>query len=167
MAIYKHKGKWMYDFWKNGVRYRKGGFQDKQEAIEAEAKARSTANLINMDFVQLCESRLDDVKTRRSKQYFREMQLFFEKIIPVFANKKKIGKDDMVEYLNLVAQKSFSLANRHLRWLKALFNHKEGIINPCNGIKPYPLRQKERYVPTMEDVKKVLKIAKKSTSNIF
>lgn len=161
MAIYKHKGKWMYDFWKNGVRYRKGSIQDKQEAIEIEARTRSTANLINMDFVQLCESRLDDVKTRRSKQYFREMQLFFEKITPVFANKKKIGKDDIVEYLNSVAQRSFVLANKHLRWLKALFNHKEGIMNPCNGIKPYPLRPKERYVPPMEDVKKVLKIATK------
>jgi integrase len=105
---------------------------------------------------------LNEVETRRSKQYFREQQLFFQQIAPTFAIKKKIGKDDIVEYLDSVAkEKSFSLANKHLRWLKALFNHKEGIINPCNGIKPYPLRRKERYVPPMEDVKKVLKIANK------
>ncbi len=165
MAIYKHKGKWMYDFWKNEVRYRKGGFLDKQEAIEAEARARSTAKLINMDFVSLCESRLDDVKTRRSKQYFREMQLFFQKITPIFAHKRRIGKEDIVEYLNSVAHKSFALANKHLRWLKALFNHKEGIINPCNGIDPYPLRKKEKYIPPMEDVKKVLKVATKEQRN--
>jgi integrase len=152
----------MYDFWKNRTRYRQGGFQDKIEAVEAEAKARTTANMINMDFVELCESRLNEVETRRSKLYFREQQLFFQQIAPIFAIKKKITKDDIVEYLDDVAkQKSFALANKHFRWLKALFNHKEGIVNPCKGIKPYPLRPKERYVPSVEDVKKVLEISNK------
>lgn len=158
MAIYKHKKKWMYDFWKNGVRYRQGGFTEKQGAVEAEAKVRTTSSLINMDFVKLCESRLEDVETRRSKQYFREMQSFFKTITPYSATKKKIGKEDIVEYLNSVVNRSFSLANKHLRWLKALFNHKEGIINPCNGIAAYPLRRKERYIPSMEDFKKVLAV---------
>lgn len=163
---YKHKGRWMYDFWKNGVRYRQGGFAEKQEAVEAEAKARTTANLINMDFVKLCESRLEDVETRRSKQYFREMQSFFRSITPYFGKKKKIGKEDIVEYLNSVANnKSYSLANKHLRWLKALFNHQEGIINPCKGIAAYPLRRKERYVPPMKDFKKVLAVASTDQKN--
>lgn len=162
MPVYKHKKKWMYDFWKSGVRYRQGGYADKQGAVEAEAKARTTANLINMDFVELCESRLAEIETRRSKQYFREMELFFQRIAPIFAVKRRIGKDDIVQYLDSVAkEKSFALANKHLRWLKALFNHKEGTLNPCNGIKPYPLRRKERYVPPMEDVSKVLGIATK------
>ncbi|MBA4390619.1 MAG: hypothetical protein C0399_06760 [Syntrophus sp. (in: bacteria)] len=165
MAVYRHKGKWMYDFWKNKVRYRQGGFQDKQDAIEKEAIARSTASLINMDFVKLCESRLADIEIRRSKQYFGEMKSFFKSVAPVFANKKKIGKDDIVEYLNIVAKESFALANKHLRWLKALFNYQDGIINPCKGIAPYPLRPKKRYVPPMEDVKKVLNIANKEQEN--
>ncbi len=160
MSVYKHKGKWMYDFWKNEVRYREGGYPTKLDAQEAEARARSTANQINMDFVKLCESRLDDVETRRSKQYFREMQLFFQKIAPTFALKRKIGKEDIVQYLNSVAKgKSHALANKHLRWLKALFNHSEGIINPCNRIKLYSSTSKDRYVPPMEDVKKVLAVA--------
>ncbi len=159
MPVYKHKGKWMYDFWKNDVRYRQGGYLDKEEAKDAEARARSTANLINMDFVKLCEDRLKEVETRRSKQYFREMQSFFKLVAPVFAAKRKIGKEDIVEYLDSVAVRSFSLANKHLRWLKALFNHKDGIINPCRGIKPYPFRPRDRYVPPMEDAKKVLQVA--------
>jgi len=51
--------------------------------------------------------------------------------------------------------------NGDIQALKALFNHKEGIINPCDGIDPYPLRKKEKYIPPMEDVKKVLKVATK------
>lgn len=94
-----------------------------------------------------------------------EMKYFFERITPVFATKKHIGKEDVVEYLNEVAIQSFSLANKHLRWIKALFNHKEGIINPCNGIKPFPLRPRKRYVPSMEDVKKVLAVASKEQKN--
>ena len=166
MPVYRHKGKWMYDFWKNEVRYRKGRYLSKQDAIEAEARARSTAKLINMDFVKLCENRLDDVKTRRSNQYFNEMKSFFKSVAPIFANKSRIGKDDIVGYLNEIATtKSFALANKHLRWLKALFNHDDGILNPCKGIPPYPSRPKKRYVPPMEDVKKVLSIANKEQEN--
>ncbi len=162
MPVYRHKKKWMYDFWKNEVRYRKGGYLTKQDAIEAEARARSTAKLINMDFVRLCENRLADVETRRSNQYFNEMKSFFKSVAPVFGNKFRIGKDDIVGYLNEIATtKSFALANKHLRWLKALFNHDDGILNPCKGIPPYPLRPKQRYVPPMEDVKKVLDVANK------
>jgi integrase len=166
VPVYRHKGKWMYDFWKNEVRYRKGRYLSKQDAIEAEARARSTAKLINMDFVKLCENRLDDVETRRSKQYFNEMKSFFKSVAPIFANKSRIGKDDVVGYLNEIATtKSFALANKHFRWLKALFNHDDRILNPCKGISPYPLRPKKRYVPPMEDVKKVLSIANKEQEN--
>ncbi len=98
MPVYRHKKKWMYDFWKNEVRYRKGGYSTKQKAVEAEAKARATARMINMDFVQLCESRLKELEVKRSRQHFKEMKSFLKNITPIFGRKTEVSRKDIVEY---------------------------------------------------------------------
>ncbi|MDA8241030.1 MAG: hypothetical protein M0Z67_11755 [Nitrospiraceae bacterium] len=69
--IYKHHGKWMFDFWKNGVRHRKGGYKTKQDAAIAEVLARKNLKGMNTDFIRLCESRLKELETRRTGKWFK------------------------------------------------------------------------------------------------
>lgn len=163
MAVYKHKGKWMYDFQKNGVRHREGGFETKVDAQLAEAKAKKSVAKINTDFIKLCESRLEDLEIRRSRIHFLENKRLFEKLTVLWGAKKKIQREDVETYLNGVAKKSPNNANKHLRLIKALFNH--GIereiwnYNPVLKIKPYPISKKRKYIPPKEDLEKIIEAA--------
>ena len=161
--VEKHGNRWRYDFLKDGVRYKKGGYQTKTEAIQAEAEARTGAKSINTDFLKLCNSRLEEIEIRRSKKHFQENKSFFEELLLVWGSFPKINHDDIQEYLNQVARKSKTLANRKLKLLKALFNH--GIknhwfyINPCTGIEKYGVDKTPKYIPPKEDIDKVLTVA--------
>lgn len=162
MAVYRHQGKWKYDFWKNKVRHQEGGFQTKQEAKAAEAEARKNLKGMNLDFIALCESRLKDLKGRRTQQYFNENKWLIEKLILRWKGKKKIVREDIEEYLAELSEKSNNLANRDLRMIKALFSHGEErdlCINQAAKIKLYPVSKKKKYIPPKSDVDKVLAVA--------
>ena len=164
MAIYKHKGKWMYDFTKNKVRNRQGGFDTKNQAIIAQAKAKENLSKINLDFIKLCESRLEDLQLRRSRQHFKENEKLIKNLIKLWGGKKQITRDDVEDYLNETARRTTAIANKELRFIKALFNH--GIdrewfsYNPAGKIKDYPMSRQRKYVPPKEDLDKVIEVAK-------
>lgn len=163
MAVYKHRGKWMYDFWKNEVRYRESGYESKAEAQDEEAKARTTAKKINTDFIKLCNSRLEELEMRRSKGHFERNKLIFKNLIKKWATKKKITREDVEEHLNEIALISKHTANRHLAMIKALYNH--GIkrqwfdYNPTQGIEPFGIKKEKKYIPPREDVEAILSVA--------
>jgi integrase len=164
MTVYKHQGKWKYDFWKDGRRMRKGGYDTKQEARTEEAKARTNLRRINTDFIRLCEKRLEEVESKRSRKHFKENKALLEKLILRWGQKKELTRDDIEDYLNEVAKNSTRKANKHLRLIKALFNH--GIqrewfeYNPAAKIQKFPITPEKRYVPLEKDVLKVLSLAK-------
>ena len=163
MSVYRHRGKWMYDFLKNGMRYREGGYGTKNEAQDEEARARATARRINTDFMKLCESRLQEMEMRRSKGHFERNQLLFKNLIKRWATLKKVTREDVESYLNELAMESRHKANRYLALIKALYNH--GIDrqwfdeNPTKGIKPFGIERKKKYIPPIEDIKAVLGVA--------
>lgn len=163
MAVYKNHGLWMYDFQKNGTRHRQGGYQTREEAIEDEARARVFAKKINMDFVKLCKSRLDDLKLRRSKGHLERNEKLFDILKMKWATLKKVAREDVEEHLKETASVSEYKANRELALIKALFNH--GIerqwfdVNPTKGIKPIGIDRKDKYIPPIEDIKAVLEAA--------
>lgn len=163
MTVYRHQGKWKYDFWKDGRRMRKGGYETKQEARTAEAKARTNLRQINTDFIGLCEKRLEDLDSKRSHKHFKENKALIEKLILRWGQKKEITRDDIEHYLNEIARKSTHKANKHLRLIKALFNH--GIqrewfeYNPAAKIQKFPITPAKRYVPPEADVLKVISLA--------
>ena len=163
MAVYRHQGKWNYDFWKNKVRHQKSGFPTKQEARAAEAEARKNLKQMNLDFIALCESRLKDLKERRTDQYFNENKWLIEKLILRWRAKKEILRKDVEDYLSEQAEKSNTLANRDLRMIKALFSHgvdREMLDkNPAERIKFFPVDEKQKYVPSKEDIEKVISVA--------
>jgi integrase len=164
MTVYRHQKKcWRFDYWKHGVRHRKAGFQTKEAARAAEAEARKKLGRINTDFIKLCEKRLDDLKLKRTDKHFNENETLLKNLILRWADRKEITKSDVQEYLNEVAVKSKPKANKHLRLIKAVFNFgiKMELIdkNPARGIDRFPYTKKKRYIPSEEDIKKVLTLA--------
>jgi integrase len=163
MTLSRHHGKWRYDFWKDGVRYRKGGYETKQEAKIAEAEEMKQAPTINTDFVRLCNARLAELEVKRSRKHFKENEKLIKNLIVRWATLKTVTRDDIETYLNEIATKSHQKANKQLRLIRALFGH--GIdrewfsYNPATKIKPYPTDPKRRYVPPLEDILKVLSSA--------
>jgi integrase len=164
MSVYKHHGRWRYDFMKNGVKHKKGGFRTKLEAQMAEAHARKNLKRINTDFIGLCESRLEDLEARSGDEYFRYNKRLIENRILEWAELEEIQRIDVQRYLNKVAKRSHWEANRQLRCIRRLFNHgiELGWIekNPASGIKFFSIDKAEKYIPPQEDIQKILNVAK-------
>ena len=159
MTVSKHRGKWRYDFWKEGLRHRKGGYRTKQEARQAEAEARNNLKKMNLDFIKLCESRLKELRTRRTEKYFRENFKLIQDLVKCWGQKSEITRDDVETYLNTRSEFPFA-ANKELRFIKALFNHaierRWLTENPARFIKFFPVSKKPKYIPPREDLLKVL-----------
>jgi integrase len=162
-VIERHGTTWRYDFVKHQVRYKKGGYRTKQEAIEAEAKARVGAKRINTDFLRLCNSRLEELEIRRSKGHFQRNKMLFENLMKHWGTNAFITSEDVEIYLNVLAKESKHKANVALRLIRALFNH--GIrknwfdFDPTKGIEPYGIEKKKKYIPPVDDIEKVISLA--------
>lgn len=163
MTVYRHQGRWLYDFQKDGRRQREGGFLTKQEAKNAETDARRNLNKTNSDFIELCESRLKDIQTRRTPKYFKENHQFIKNLILIWSPLKEVTRQDVEFYLNEVANKSHFVANKQLRFIKALFNHgldRDMIShNPAAKINQFSVDKRKKYIPSDEDIQKVLSLA--------
>ena len=161
MTVYRHGEKWMFDFWKNSRRQRKGGYRTKTQAMIAEAEARKNLKAMNSGFTELCESRLKDVEKRRSPKYFLDNERLIKNLILKWNAKKEITRKDVEGYLNQI--ESPFVANKDLRLIKALFNHgieREFITyNPADKIKYFPVHKEKKYIPSDEDVQKLLSVA--------
>lgn len=164
MTVYKHQGKWRFEFWKNGIKHRKGGYETREQAKFGEVEVRKNLKRINMDFIKLCESRLEELELKRTAKHFKENKQLITNLVTRWGNKKEITRDDAEAYIKEIARKSRNKANKHIRLVKALFGHgvKRGwlLYNPVTGIERYPVTPKKRYIPSKEDLKKVLSVAK-------
>jgi integrase len=163
MAVYKHHGKWMYDFKKKKVRHREGGYETKEEAMDDQARARISSKKINAEFVNLCKSRLEDLKLRRSTGHWERNDKLFKRLKLKWGTLKTVTRDDVEEHINETATVSLYKANRELALIKALFNH--GIErnwfdeNPTKGIKPFGIERAPKYIPPIQDIQAVLREA--------
>jgi len=162
MATYRARKGWKYDFQKNGMRFTKAGYPTREKARAEEAKSKSKAKLIRTDFISICELRLSDIQLNRSKKHYEENDRLFKNLIVRWATKREITRRDVEIYLNEVAEESKQKANKHLRLIRALFNF--GLerdlveVNPVK-IKPFSYEPQPRYVPSLEDIQKVLLVA--------
>lgn len=118
-----------------------------------------------MDFLELVNLRLDHVKAYNSESHY-ETYVYMAK---GWAKKWNAFSCSQVTPLLvkqfLMERKMVSAytANRELRYLRATFNFgkREKLISedPTEGIKFFPENKKVRYVPPVEDIKKVLAAA--------
>ena len=174
MSIYSVKGKgWRYDFTLKGTRHTEAWFTTKKEAQSAEAEKRkevlNPAPLIetptDMEFLELINQRLDYVKAYNSNKHYIDLVYEFKPWVKDMGN---LGCDqiepEMIEKKLLKRKKATSAftANKTLRNLRALFNFgmhpKRKWIrqNPTEGIEFFPVEKRIKYVPSKEDVFKVI-----------
>lgn len=162
--VEKHGKTWRYDFLKDGVRYKKGGFHTKAEAIEAEAKERAGTKRINTDFLKLCTSRLQDLEARRTDNQFQRNKVLFAELMKRWGNIPTITTQDVEDFVLELSKKSRNKANVALSLIRSLFNH--GIkkdwfsYNPAKYVQPFGIERKRKYIPPNEDIEKVLSLAK-------
>jgi integrase len=167
--IEKHGKTYRYDFTKKKVRYKNGGYLTKEEAKEAEARARSNSRRINTAFIKLCNSRLRDVEIRRSKGHFERNKLLVQKLTSLWGTKREITREDVKGFIESIAEISLEKANRALALIRALFSHgiKEGLIdyNPLKGFEKYGVERNPKYIPPIADVLAILKLANEQERN--
>ena len=112
-----------------------------------------------MTLYELCNKRLDFLKTKSDK-YYNDNQRLFKKIIKkwgwnslVSSIRKPIVYDFLLaESKRLIkAGKTNSSVNHDLRYLKALFEFAIEMelmeVNPTRKIKPYPVKKELYYIP--------------------
>jgi len=164
MSVFRHQGKWRYEFMGQGERYSRSGSETKQPARDAEAEARKDLRKTNFQFIRLCASRLKDVRARRTNKYLKENAKVVRNLIKRWKTQRVITKANVVDYLQEVNQaRGGFVANKELRFIRALFNHAIAMewatYNPCTGIKPYPVDSGLKYIPPEADVRKILQKA--------
>lgn len=182
MSIYFVKGRdwYRYDFVQNGVRYSATQFKTKKAARDAEAEKRRELReqaqshqtiLADMGFLDLVNRRLDYVQAYNSKSHYDDLKYLAKGWVKEWSKKKAadISSDMIQKYVLKRAKVSAYVANQEIRNLRALFNHakkwkwlKE---NPVDGLPFMPVEKRLKYVPSPEDIEKVIAQADPDTQD--
>ena len=127
--------------------------------------------MIDISFFELVNHRLDEIKYFNSSKYYRENTYCARVWVKHWGSLRcsQISRFMIKRYLMELKKKSIHAANRDLRLLRACFNlgFREGFLlqNPTFGIKFFPIEKKERYVPPIEDIQKVIETADEDTQD--
>ena len=167
--------KWYYDFnYLGSRRHSKCIYHTKKEAREAEIErikaldeqARNPVN--DMKLFDLMTYRLDDLETKKSRDYLRENRRYFKKALKVWGRDIYVSEVSKAMVNNLLIKESKRLkrkgkgnwkVNSMLRSLKALWNygnsvHDLNLKNPCN-LEFFPIDIKTKYIPPAEDIEDI------------
>lgn len=180
MSVYLVKGKgWRYDFTLKGIRHTKGWFKRKQDARKTEAERREELlnppppveepeTPIDMDFLDLVNSRLDYVKAYNSERHYSDHIYLAKRWVRQWG-KLKCSEitPAMIQNFLLKRLRSTSAytANKELRYIRALFNFAMHptrdwmAYNPSRGIDFFPVEKRIKYVPPKKDVLRVIMAA--------
>ncbi len=174
MSIYFQKGKgWRYDFTLTGNRYTKAGFKTKAKAKKTEARRKEEINSpktattqTDTTFLELVNKRLDYMKAHNSMLHYQDNVYRVRRWLILWNDLRcdEIKTESIEEYLlKRLGQTSAFTVNSDLKNLRALFNFgiKKKLIenNPTRNIEFFPVEKKEKYVPPIQDVSKVLLVA--------
>ena len=180
MSVFFVKGKgWRYEFILKGKRYSKAWFATKSEAKRASIKRKeeiqkptpAEETITDISFLDLVNKRLDYVKVYHSASYYKDYRLMAKKWTELWteAHCRDITVDMIQEYILTRGKISAYAANYDLRCLRSLFNFgiKRGWIlnNPTDGICFLPVEKKVKYIPSKEDVLKVIVAAEPDTQD--
>jgi integrase len=172
----KKKG-WRYDFTRNGHRHTEAWFATKAEAKEAEANRKEAIknpqSVIEtqtvMGFLELVNKRLDFLKAYKSEKYYSDNIYLAKRWVNEWGHLRcdEISPEMIQAYIIERSKVSAYTANVDLRCLRALFNFCIKIgwiaVNPTKGIEFLPVEKNIKYVPSKEDVAKVLLVADPDT----
>lgn len=180
MSTYFKKGKgWRYDFTLQKKRHASTYFKTMAEAKRAEAIRKeelknpppATETPTDMAFSELLNRRLDYVLAYKCHSYYQEHIYLAKRLMKIWHGRNcgDITTQMVLDYLIKRGKESVFAANRDLRYLRAAFNFgiKQGLIkaNPTNGLEFMPVERRLKYVPSKEDVAKVLLAADPDVQN--
>jgi len=180
MSTYLLKGKgWRYDFTLKGIRYTNAWFKTKTEAKEAEFKRKE--EILNpkreneiptgIEFLDLVNKRLDHVQAYNSMSHYKDHVYMAKRWMKKWRglNCADISTDMVQAFILKRSKVSAYTANHDLRCLRALFNfgmmRKWISANPTHGIPFLPVEKRVKYVPTKEDVLRVIMAADPDTQD--
>jgi len=180
MSTYSQKGKgWRYHFILEGTRHTKAWFKTKREAKEAEMQRREEIKNpkpereipIDMAFLELVNKRLDYVEAYNSATHYRDYRCMAKKWIKEWGNMScsQVSQERIQQFILERNKVSAYTANKNLRALRATFNfgkkRKCIVNNPTDGIDFLPEDKKIKYIPSQEDIEKVISIADSNTQD--
>ena len=176
MPIYQKaltKGiRFFYKFDLNGKIYRSNAiYLTKGEAKKAEAEEYQKADYRQrhpkqsqeIGIKQAIDERLDYVKVRKSKSYYEDSRRYLSILYNQFNTLSEVTKLDIEKILQEEVYRGEYTVNAILRAFKAFFNftiqnHDLDIKNPCQYIKPFAIEKRIKYIPTDDEINKVLQV---------
>jgi integrase len=124
-----------------------------------------------MDFLTLVNKRLDHVKAYNSDEHYRSYLYLAKRWANKWGNFMCGELSSVVIQQHLLQRRKISAftANKDLRYLRAAFNYgiRKKLItdNPTEGLDFFPVEKKIKYVPTNEDIDKVIAVADPDTQD--
>jgi len=184
MAQYSRKLKRGIRYWykfdyNNKTYFSKAIYLSKSEAKRAEniryeevsRQARNPSEKPNLSLLEAINERLDLLKAKKSEKYYKENKTYYSDFLKTIGNvpMNSITRKVINDFLFKVASNAKVKGNDNygvnymLNLLKALFNyaiesHELEIRNPCQGIKPFPVTKKLKYIPSDNDIEAVKSI---------
>lgn len=178
MTIYKYsyktsrgvKARWGVSFIIDGIRYQKRGFSRRSQAAEAERQMRYQAALPFpkqiTTFETLVESYLENSKAYDSRLWFQDkVNRIYGKFMPALqvCDITTISTDQIRKIILDVAARATNItANKDLSVISSVFKYAvdSDLLerNPCRKIPRLPEQHKRKYVPSVEDVNRVLMV---------
>ncbi len=137
-----------------------------KELASTESVATGTQTETGITFLELVNLRLDFVKAYRSEEHYHANVYLARRWVKNWGGLdcRAIRADMVQKFLLGRRQVSPFTANKDLRHLRATFNYlkKKGYIaeNPTDGIDFFPVERKIKYVPPLDEIEKVISIAK-------
>ncbi|NTV13466.1 MAG: tyrosine-type recombinase/integrase [Desulfobulbaceae bacterium] len=180
MSVYFKKGKgWRYDFTIADQRATKAWFNTKKEATAAEAQRREEiqnpvavmAAPIDMVFLDLVNSRLDDMKESNSEGHYKDTCYMAKRWADEWGDMTcdSITRDMVRKFVLKRAKVSHYSANKEIRCLRATFNYgiNQELItnNPAKGCDFFPVEKKAKRVPTPAELDQVIAVADLDTQD--
>lgn len=181
MAQYSRKLKKGIRYWykfdyNNKTYFSKAIYLTKNEAKRAEHKkyeevSKQTSNPSEKPILSLLDAineRLDLLNAKRSEKYYKENKTYYSDLLKAMSNVpiKSITRQEINDFLYKASLKAKEKGkdnygvNYMLNLFKALFNyaiesHELEMRNPCQGIKPFPIKKKLKYIPSDKDIEAI------------
>lgn len=185
MSVYLRKGRgWKYDFTLDGQRHTSTYFKTKTEAKRAEALRReelANPQLIqvmeeaetptDMAFLELINRRLDYVRSYHSHRHYQEYVYLARRWVKRWKDLScsQITRQVVENFILARGRVSAQTANKEIRALRATFNwgKKRQLVvqNPLDGLSFLPTTHKIPYVPTPQEIEKVIAAADPDTQD--
>jgi len=170
MSVYSIKGKgWRFDFTLKGERHTQAWYETKTKAKQAEAHKRKelsepqTETPIDMGFLELVNRKLDNVEARNSPRYYNDFHYMAKRWTQRWGelNCSQITREMIEQFVTKRKREvSARTANKEIRYLRSVFNfgkRKNWLdTSPVDGIDFFPVDKQVRYIPTPEDVEKIV-----------